>query len=493
MTVFRELDTHLEVWTDTQKMEIDNILKAERPNAEHEPRVAMGKDDGFTRYYKATSANGGTYFRIGSGFKKRLLQHIRFDQVEELSPIPFKQNPLDFLRDVLPTLPFVPYKHQLKTFMGLVRERHHLGIVATGGGKSMIAYLSLRYLRGEGKKIILVVPTIGLTTQMFEDFKDYNAPKEFLDEIRLIGGENDVKKLDKPVIISTWQSLRKVMPNIKEYDAIFVDEAHQAKADVLQEILEQDVSQKLGLTGSMPIIKVDAMSLEQSLGKPTRYINARELMKLNLLTHTTVVSLFLNHPRNQTRSGLKYQEEVKFIRESPSRSAFVSKFLTGLKGVTVALYAVTEHGEKTFYDLTGVKLTTKMKSDFEMMKKLGVFFMSGSTKSGVREQIRQYLNDVPNAIVIGQMAVLSTGINIPRLKNLVFLSSTKSYTLVLQSMGRVMRLHKEKGESVYVFDLVDCFTYVKDTYSLTHFWQRKEYYESEGHPVLEREVDLSKY
>jgi len=269
-----------------------------------------------------------------------------------------------------------------------------------------------------------------------------------------------------------------------------VSNCHQAKADILQEILKQPCEFKLGMTGSFPIIKVDAMALEQALGKPIRIINAKQLMNLGLLTNTSIISLFLTHPRKATRSNMKYQPEVAFIRESQARLNFVNNLLNKLKGVTVALYNTTEHGEATFFALTGVKLTTKKKSDFEMMKELNVFFMSGSTKSSVREKIRLHLNEVSDAIVIGQMAVLSTGINIPRLKNLVFLSSTKSYTLVLQAMGRVMRLHKEKGNNVYIYDLVDCFTYKKDTYSLKHFWERKSFYQSEGHPIIEKEIEL---
>lgn len=269
-----------------------------------------------------------------------------------------------------------------------------------------------------------------------------------------------------------------------------VSNCHTSKAEVLQSILEQPCKIKIGMTGSMPIIKTDAMKLEQALGKPTRIINAKQLMELNLLTDTTVVALYLNYPRNLTKSGMKYQEEVKFIRESLERQTFIQNFLKKLKGVTVALYSTTQHGEDTYESLTGVKLTSKMKSDFEMMKLHNVFFMSGSTKSSVREQIRLHLNECSNAIVIGQMSVLSTGINIPRLRNLVFLSSTKSYTLVLQAIGRVMRLHKDKGENVFVYDIVDIFSYKNDTYSLKHFYERSLHYNSEGHPIVEKEIIL---
>lgn len=491
MTLMKENETHLDIFTNDREtvFAIDKLLKAKRPDADHDPRVQSGRDDGYTRFYQAKNHKDGKYFKVSSGFKERLLDNIAFDEVEHLPEID-SDDAIDFLKEMIPTLPFTPYKHQLKAFLSLVRESRKLDIVATGGGKSMIAYLVLRYFHRHNRKLVLVVPTIGLTSQMFQDFKDYNAPQDFLDDIKLIGGENKDKKLNARIVISTWQSLKKVMKDVAKYDAILVDEAHQAKAEVLQEILAQPCKFKLGMTGSMPIITVDAMLLEQALGKPTRIVNARQLIDLNLLTDTTIMSIFLTHPRKQTRSGMKYQAEVKFIRESESRLLYMSKFLRKLKGVTVALYAVTEHGEATFESLTGEKLTTKRKSDFEFMKEHNVFFMSGATKSTVREQIRLHLNTCEQAIVIGQYNVLSTGINIPRLKNLVFLSSTKSYTLVLQAIGRIMRLHKEKGQNVYVFDFVDVFTYVDETYSLKHFWHREAYYKSEGHPILTKEATL---
>jgi superfamily II DNA or RNA helicase len=75
------------------------------------------------------------------------------------------------------------------------------------------------------------------------------------------------------------------------------------------------------------------------------------------------------------------------------------------------------------------------------------------------------------------------------LKNLVFAQPIgKSYTLILQSIGRVMRKSKEKGDNVYVWDVVDALNY-----SLNHFWERLEYYNSEGHPVIEKEIELKNF
>jgi len=89
---------------------------------------------------------------------------------------------------------------------------------------------------------------------------------------------------------------------------------------------------------------------------------------------------------------------------------------------------------------------------------------------------------------------MSTGINIPRLKNMAMIDNIgKSFPLVIQSLGRIMRKHKEKGDSVYCLDFVDCFTYSNDTYSLKHFYQRSQFYTDEGHRIVEKEIDLGKY
>jgi superfamily II DNA or RNA helicase len=368
MTAFRELEYHLEIYTDSKevKFQIDNLLSAYEENYENIPRYQSGAWDGKKRFYKTRVSGSGVFFNIPKGFKQRLLNNVEFDDVSVL-PKP-ERDYLGFLRKVLPELPFKPYKHQLKAFIGMLEDHNHLAIVPTGGGKSLIAYLLIRYFWENNKKSILVVPTIGLTSQMMQDFKQYNAPEEMMQDIKLIGGENKDKSLDNKIIISTWQSLAKSIKNIKEYDTILVDEAHQLKADILSDILSQPVKNKIGMTGSFPIIDSSAMSLIQVLGEPCRYITAKELMKMNLLTDTTIMAMFLNYSRKMTKgmSNAKYHDEVKFIRENPYRSKFIKTLLQRLKGVTVALYSTTEHGENTFFNLTGIKLTAKKKSDFEL-------------------------------------------------------------------------------------------------------------------------------
>lgn len=81
-------------------------------------------------------------------------------------------------------------------------------ILHHNSGKSLIIYIFMRWALKENKPTILVVPSIGLVTQMAQDFDDYgwSDTKKYLKQI---GGEFKGKKdlSEKPLVLSTWQSL----------------------------------------------------------------------------------------------------------------------------------------------------------------------------------------------------------------------------------------------------------------------------------------------
>jgi len=478
----------LELFTDdiNTAREVMDSLSCYVPNYETDSRFRMQNWDGKKKFYKIAVVDDGWFFKIPLGFQKRVQDLIGITVPDQGND---NDNAYQFLKRVIPELPFKPHKHQLKMFMGMVNQDSHLGIAATGAGKSLVIYILTRYFREQNKKVLIVVPTIDLTTQLQGDFKDYNASQEFMDQVQLMGGEFNSKEVNQPILISTYQSCSKA--DLNNFDIVINDETHLAKAETLLGILRNNFNQKLGMTGTMPLDELDAMLLEQNFGQPKNYITARQLIDLGLATDVSIVPIFLH----QRQKIMKYQDEVKFIKESPKRRTFVKKFLNKLTGLSIALYQHTEHGRTTYEDLTGVALDKPLMKDFDRQKSLGVFFLSGQTDVKTRKSILSYVAGLSHekVVIIGQVKLLSTGINIKALKNLVFLSSTKSQTTVIQSIGRVLRLHEAKTRAV-VFDLVDDFTNhgkrKKENYSLIHFWQRLSYYNIQQLEVCEKEVDL---
>ena len=91
------------------------------------------------------------------------------------------------------------------------------------------------------------------------------------------------------------------------------------------------------------------------------------------------------------------------------------------------------------------------------------------------------------AIIVASYPTFSTGINLPSLHNIIFASSTKSKVRVLQSIGRVLRLHKNKKFAVLI-DFVDEFGHFKK-----HYDERKVLYEREKFSHSEIECKLSEW
>ena len=485
MTKTRIHNNKIEFFTTDkeQARKITEELSAFTPGYENNTSYRMGKWDGLERFYKLSRVSDGWFFKIPTGFIKRLRQicNLEDPKIDYSDAAKFYQNMKN-------ELPFTPYKHQLKMFLGMSSNKNQLGIAATGSGKSLVAYLLTRYFRNKGMKILIVVPTIDLTNQLLGDFKDYLATDDFINHIQLMGGEYNSKEVKEPVLISTYQSCAKA--DLSSFDVVITDECHLAKSETLLSILKNPFKIKLGMTGSLPPMKIDMLKLEQNFGLPVMYINARKLIDLGLATDVTIVPIFLH----QKQKLMKYHDEVKFIKESIQRKKWVSNFLKKLNGLSVALYQHTEHGENQWEDLTQVSIK-KYKNNFAKQKQLGVFFMSGTTNTKTRKMILEYLADIDdeNIIVIAQLKLLSTGINLKALKNLIFLSSTKSYVTTIQSIGRVMRLHESKSNSI-VFDLIDDFTNhgkrKTENYSLKHFWERLSFYESQELNIIEKEINL---
>ena len=465
-----------------------------KPGYQFTPRFRSGLDDGKYKFYTVKSIGNSVLFELEIGFIDKINKFFKTIMVG--IPMMFEKNEItDFLKKEIPKLPFKPRKYQLKMIYGMLQNQIHLGILSTGGGKSLVAYLVIKFLLNKNQKTILIVPTIDLVSQMFSDFKEYGADQTFLEKIQLIGGDYKDKNLHKPIVISTWQSLNNVKrESISGYDCLYVDEAHKAKANILSDILKSKVHKKIGQTGSLPIVEIDSMKLQEIFGDPKIYATAKDLIDLGLLTKTTVIALFLNYPKRDTRSGLKYQEEVKFIREYKPRIRYTSNLIDKVSktGITVCTYNTTKFGESLYEQNTGKPLG-RDRNNFERQKDRGVFFISGKTKPSLREQIRQYLNspESKNEKLIAQTTTFDTGINIPKLKNFIFGEAPgKSFTKILQSIGRVMRKSDSTGNNVYIWDLVDCFAYSRENYTLQHFWDRQKYYQNEQHPIQEKEIEI---
>ena len=117
-------------------------------------------------------------------------------------------------------------------------------------------------------------------------------------------------------------------------------------------------------------------------------------------------------------------------------------------------------------------------------KKL-VYYIDGSIDVKTREEIRDSFEQQDGNLLIAQTAVFSTGINIKRLTNIVFLTSSKSFSRTIQSVGRALRLHESKSEA----HLIDVSWHFK--YSLRHLNDRLKIYKEMYHKDPDEVLDFT--
>ena len=128
--------------------------------------------------------------------------------------------------------------------------------MATGSGKTWIAYLLYRWY---SKKTLVIVPTVGLCSQSSQDFIDYGCP----DNIQVI---NEGKSTDITcnLVFATWQSIFR-MPKewFRQFEMVIGDECHLFAAKSLVSIMEKldQCPLKFGMTGTLDDSKINGMVL----------------------------------------------------------------------------------------------------------------------------------------------------------------------------------------------------------------------------------------
>lgn len=186
-------------------------------------------------------------------------------------------------------LKYPPRPYQYECAYKILQWNQSLSSLATRAGKTLLAYIVFRYaMEYLGvKKILMIVPSISLVTQGYDDFKEYG---EFFNTECVWGGGKLVESSN--LTIGTFQSLikfidrkdKKYNPDFfNGYDLVFVDETHRATAAQMKNIISQpfmkDVKVAFGMSGTIPKEgTIDRYCLHSLLGAKIQDITPKELI-----------------------------------------------------------------------------------------------------------------------------------------------------------------------------------------------------------------------
>ena len=382
----------------------------------------------------------------------------------------------EYLKPTAHGKPIVPHQHQIEAVHHALNNSRCLLLSPTGSGKSFIIYSLMRYyLSLTEKKILVIVPTTSLVSQMNSDFKDYSSSNGWdvdSNVHQVMAGKS--KDTDKRIIISTWQSIYKQPKEyFSQFDCVFGDECHLFKAKSLTTIMEnlRECDYRIGTTGTLDGSQTHKLVIEGLFGPTQKVTTTKKLMDKNLLTSLKIDSILLGYgiEERQETKKMKYQDEIKWVVTNEKRNNFIKKLATNLKGNTLVLFQ--------FVESHGKKLHSIIDDHAENRK---VFFVYGKTDVEQREQVRHITENESDAIIVASYGTFSTGISIRNLKNIIFASPSKSRIRVLQSIGRQLRKSESK-DLARLYDIGDDLSWKSYTnHTLRHFKERIKIYKSEG-------------
>lgn len=378
-----------------------------------------------------------------------------------------------------------PHDYQTNSVNWALENKRGIVVAPTGAGKSLIIYLLTHSLlrSKQYKKILIIVPTVALTTQLFSDFNEYSQSNglKSVHYVHKISSGKD-KQSQLPVFISTWQSIYNIKDKsyFEQFDAVFVDETHKAESASITQILNSCVNARfrIGLTGTLKECKTHITALTGLLGESYQVTTTKELMERGILTNLEINAILLKH---HEIPKLEYKDELDFIVLHNKRNKFISS-LTELhknENYLILYQYVKKHG-KPLYEYLTKKYPDKQ-----------VLLVNGDIKPEVREEIRKITEANNNVIIVASYQTFQEGINIKNLHNVIFASPSKSMIRVFQSIGRALRKHSSK-KVARLYDIADDLSGKRKTknYTLNHFEERIKMYMEEDFKIKFNELDF---
>lgn len=235
-----------------------------------------------------------------------------------------------------------------------------------------------------------------------------------------------------------------------------VSNCHSAKADALKLMLGGPMAHipiRWGLTGTIPKEQIDALTLKCSIGTVVGHVTAAELQKKGILANCHI---HIKQLQDNRQFG-DYQSELKYLLSNGDRLDLLAEMIMK-------------------YSSSGntLVLVDRVSAANDLAIRLGsgenVSVVTGKVKEAKRREEYSDVQTSEGKIIIATYGVAAVGLNIPRIFNLVLIEPGKSFVRVIQSIGRSLRIAKDK-DYADVYDITSNCKFVK-----RHLQQRKQFY-----------------
>lgn len=347
-------------------------------------------------------------------------------------------------------------------------------VLATAGGKTLITASMINHLKGtvfEGSasfKCAFIVPSLSLVEQTVDKFKEYGVKFTYSKWT----GSNAIN-LGTDVIVCNLgilQSKNTDLTFLQDIDLLIIDEVHMLRqGNLFNKVIDGiNTPHKFGFTGTLPESNVDKWNIIGKVGPLLYEKRSYELRQDKKISNSQISILEINYKSKppQTYSTIdKYRTELDFLIFNEYRNKIINKICLNATNNILIMVDFIRHGEKLRDIIASNNASNK-----------DIYFIQGSVETDVREQIRKKMEHKTNVVCVAMSKIFSTGIDIKNLHYIIFAGGGKAKIKILQSIGRGLRLHKDK-KILQIIDLQDQLYY-----SSKHGHKRIQFYDQERIP-----------
>lgn len=422
----------------------------------------------YTPQHKRGGWNGKKYYITSRGqFRTGLLQRVLADLKLigcEPEVVGERDVPKDWLRSPPPIEGFTYYDFQKKTISNAYAEGRLIIKSPTGSGKTLIMAGLINLLKQKIKnpKIVVLFREKGILNQTYKFFTE---SCKFED----VGVNSGDGYIDGEIMLSTVQSIEKIVDTYLDANVLMIDEAHQfCKGDTTIAAIESfpNATYRFAFTATPPSEKEDIhgrMVLEGAFGPVLDTGSMQEMIDNEIVVKTIIQILNFAPTLTPEDENLTYPEIYdKFIINNDERNNKISD---------ICLAISKKPNTKTLI----------LVKNLQHLKNLLSFMPWAESVEGVNDisarynRINYFLNQ-KNGVLIGT-AVMQTGINIKEITHMIDARGMVGEIPVKQGLGRGVRKSEGKNE-VYFFDFYDKVPYLE-----AHSKKRIKHYKSEGYEI----------
>ena len=464
------------------------------PNYFFNPLYKLGRWDGKIHFIQP---NGKTYIYLLEEIIPRIVQMGYEISVEDLRSVVAPSPPLikdDIFAHVMHPdtgKPTMLRYYQLDGINTLIENGFGIVRASTGAGKTILCTGLCKAYGDVGIKTLTIVPSQDLIKQTKKVYTHSG-----LDTGEYSGTNKD---LNHDHVVSTWQALKNNPKIIELFQMVLVDECHGAKGKELQKILTDHASKipyRFGVTGTMPPEPADEMAVHVALG-PVRYtVTAKQLIDEGVLAapHIDVIQLEEDLKDEysaycaELKPGIKpltyVQYKDQYLPDFTSEKAYLHR--RSMRIEWIASYIQAKADKKKGNVMCFVDSIPFGRKLADLIP--GAIFVNGQdTKSAAkRREIYDLFENHDNLTVIATVNIAGTGLDVPRIFNVVTIDLGKSFIRVIQALGRGLRKAHDK-DTVMISDICGDLKYSKK-----HLKQRMNYYDDAGYPYKRHKIDYVK-